>query len=40
MLMSQIVCVMTRLSVYVQVPFCQTKCTHCNFHAEQEANPN
>ncbi len=23
---------MTRLGVYVQVPFCQTKCTYCNFH--------
>lgn len=21
-----------RLGVYVQVPFCQTKCTYCNFH--------
>src|SRR5579862_1617320 len=20
------------LGVYVQVPFCQTKCTYCNFH--------
>jgi oxygen-independent coproporphyrinogen-3 oxidase len=23
---------MTRTGVYVQVPFCQTKCTYCNFH--------
>src|SRR6266851_3249364 len=23
---------MSRLGVYVQVPFCQTKCTYCNFH--------
>ena len=23
---------MTPLGVYVQVPFCQTKCTYCNFH--------
>lgn len=23
---------MKRLGVYVQVPFCQTKCTYCNFH--------
>jgi oxygen-independent coproporphyrinogen-3 oxidase len=23
---------MLRLGVYVQVPFCQTKCTYCNFH--------
>ena len=23
---------MTRLGAYVQVPFCQTKCTYCNFH--------
>src|SRR5712672_2407375 len=21
------------LGIYVQVPFCQTKCTYCNFHA-------
>src|SRR5580704_14216023 len=21
-----------RLGIYVQVPFCQTKCTYCNFH--------
>src|ERR1700692_506477 len=21
-----------RLGMYVQVPFCQTKCTYCNFH--------
>src|ERR1700737_2655989 len=27
------VCVqMTSLGIYVQVPFCQTKCTYCNFH--------
>jgi len=23
---------MTRIGLYVQVPFCQTKCTYCNFH--------
>jgi len=23
---------MTQLGIYVQVPFCQTKCTYCNFH--------
>jgi oxygen-independent coproporphyrinogen-3 oxidase len=23
---------MVRLGIYVQVPFCQTKCTYCNFH--------
>ncbi|MGB2624034.1 MAG: radical SAM family heme chaperone HemW [Candidatus Acidiferrum sp.] len=23
---------MTRLGIYIQVPFCQTKCTYCNFH--------
>jgi oxygen-independent coproporphyrinogen-3 oxidase len=23
---------MQRLGVYIQVPFCQTKCTYCNFH--------
>jgi len=23
---------MMRIGVYVQVPFCQTKCTYCNFH--------
>ncbi|MGB6483601.1 MAG: coproporphyrinogen-III oxidase family protein, partial [Candidatus Acidiferrales bacterium] len=22
----------TKVGVYVQVPFCQTKCTYCNFH--------
>lgn len=22
----------TRIGIYVQVPFCQTKCTYCNFH--------
>lgn len=22
----------TNLGIYVQVPFCQTKCTYCNFH--------
>src|SRR5258708_16882648 len=22
-----------RLGMYVQVPFCQTKCTYCNFHS-------
>ncbi len=25
-------CFSMRLGVYVQVPFCQTKCTYCNFH--------
>lgn len=24
--------VMMRAGVYIQVPFCQTKCTYCNFH--------
>src|SRR5271154_2963842 len=23
---------MRPLGIYVQVPFCQTKCTYCNFH--------
>jgi oxygen-independent coproporphyrinogen III oxidase len=23
---------MVRLGIYVQIPFCQTKCTYCNFH--------
>jgi oxygen-independent coproporphyrinogen-3 oxidase len=23
---------MTHLGIYIQVPFCQTKCTYCNFH--------
>src|SRR6202035_1591936 len=23
---------MANLGVYIQVPFCQTKCTYCNFH--------
>lgn len=23
---------MNKLGVYIQVPFCQTKCTYCNFH--------
>ena len=23
---------MKNLGVYIQVPFCQTKCTYCNFH--------
>src|SRR5260370_40108300 len=23
---------MKTLGIYVQVPFCQTKCTYCNFH--------
>jgi oxygen-independent coproporphyrinogen III oxidase len=22
----------TRVGIYIQVPFCQTKCTYCNFH--------
>jgi oxygen-independent coproporphyrinogen-3 oxidase len=25
-------CAMKKLGIYVQVPFCQTKCTYCNFH--------
>ena len=28
---------MTRLGIYVQVPFCQTKCTYCNFHTGVES---
>ena len=24
--------VANNLGIYVQVPFCQTKCTYCNFH--------
>ena len=23
---------MNKLGIYIQVPFCQTKCTYCNFH--------
>jgi oxygen-independent coproporphyrinogen-3 oxidase len=23
---------MSKLGIYIQVPFCQTKCTYCNFH--------
>src|SRR5260370_40344555 len=23
---------MKKLGIYVQVPFCQTRCTYCNFH--------
>src|SRR5450432_4834618 len=23
---------MANLGIYIQVPFCQTKCTYCNFH--------
>src|SRR5258708_38094048 len=23
---------MRKIGIYVQVPFCQTKCTYCNFH--------
>src|SRR5258708_22113845 len=23
---------MKKVGIYVQVPFCQTKCTYCNFH--------
>ena len=23
---------MPELGIYIQVPFCQTKCTYCNFH--------
>ncbi len=23
---------MRKLGIYVQVPFCQTRCTYCNFH--------
>ena len=29
---ARVLLVMTRLGIYVQVPFCQTKCTYCNFH--------
>jgi len=25
-------CAMGKIGIYVQVPFCQTKCTYCNFH--------
>ena len=25
-------CAMRKIGIYVQVPFCQTKCTYCNFH--------
>src|SRR2546422_964443 len=24
---------MRKIGIYVQVPFCQRKCTYCNFHA-------
>jgi oxygen-independent coproporphyrinogen-3 oxidase len=29
---------MTSLGIYVQVPFCQTRCTYCNFHTGVVAN--
>ena len=29
---------MNNLGIYVQVPFCQTKCTYCNFHTGVEAS--
>lgn len=29
---------MTRLGIYVQVPFCQTKCTYCNFRTDVVAS--
>jgi oxygen-independent coproporphyrinogen-3 oxidase len=29
---------MRKLGIYVQVPFCQTKCTYCNFHTGVVAN--
>src|SRR5258706_2658570 len=29
---ARVLLAMTRLGIYVQVPFCQTKCTYCNFH--------
>jgi putative oxygen-independent coproporphyrinogen III oxidase len=29
---------MRELGIYVQVPFCQTKCTYCNFHTGVVAN--
>src|SRR5438309_9913656 len=29
---------MSNLGIYVQVPFCQTKCTYCNFHTEVVAS--
>ena len=28
---------MDKLGIYVQVPFCQTKCTYCNFHTGVES---
>src|SRR5712692_4998364 len=27
-----ILCMRMNLGIYIQVPFCQTKCTYCNFH--------
>jgi oxygen-independent coproporphyrinogen-3 oxidase len=29
---ARVLLAMKRLGIYVQVPFCQTKCTYCNFH--------
>jgi putative oxygen-independent coproporphyrinogen III oxidase len=29
---AKVLFLMTKLGIYVQVPFCQTKCTYCNFH--------
>jgi oxygen-independent coproporphyrinogen-3 oxidase len=29
---------MPNLGVYIQVPFCQTKCTYCNFHTGVESS--
>jgi oxygen-independent coproporphyrinogen-3 oxidase len=29
---ARVLLAMNRLGIYVQVPFCQTKCTYCNFH--------
>src|SRR5438105_4667446 len=26
------VLIVNKLGIYVQVPFCQTRCTYCNFH--------
>src|SRR5215471_10278526 len=29
---ARVLCMSGRFGIYVQVPFCQTKCTYCNFH--------
>src|SRR5260370_41454883 len=29
---ARVLLTMNTLGIYVQVPFCQTKCTYCNFH--------